>query len=293
MGGVIVVGIDRSSASGTALRWAADRANGTGCELVLAHVLDDEWGTTDAQQFNAESLIDEAVAAVRDRHASVRVSATISTGHPTHTLRDIAAASDLLVVGTHKTGFFHGRAFGSRGLRLAAASAVPVAVIPEREPLGRTGVVVGIDESAAGDAAIRFATIEARNAHQELTLLLATGADPSGDSRGADPDARARAERHLQLASRATRLAHHESDGVPTRVRTVRRPPSIAIIDTAATAQLLVVGSSRQHGSGAQTLGPVTHDVLFNISTPTVIVHPGARTLHDAELSLESSDHAG
>jgi nucleotide-binding universal stress UspA family protein len=60
----------------------------------------------------------------------------------------------------------------------------------------------------------------------------------------------------------------------PIRNRSVRRPAAEALVDAASTSRLLVVGSSRRHGSQLAALGPVCHDVLLNITGPTVIVHP-------------------
>jgi nucleotide-binding universal stress UspA family protein len=54
----------------------------------------------------------------------------------------------------------------------------------------------------------------------------------------------------------------------------MHRQPARVLIEVAASARLLVVGSSRHHVAGGSALGPVAHDVLFNIPTTTIVVHP-------------------
>ena len=59
------------------------------------------------------------------------------SGHPVsnsvfdevHTVNHVRLGheAELIVVGTHRTGYFRGRAFGSRSLQLAATSSTPVA----------------------------------------------------------------------------------------------------------------------------------------------------------------------
>ena len=53
----------------------------------------------------------------------------------------------MIAVGTHKTGFIHGKVFGSRSLQLAAAAHSPVAIVPQTSRRDGQGIVVGIDES--------------------------------------------------------------------------------------------------------------------------------------------------
>jgi nucleotide-binding universal stress UspA family protein len=265
----ILVGIDGSSASRAALAWAARRAALLGSSLVIAHVVDDEWGSSADQLLAAERELALRAADVAESFPALDIDVLVAAGNPSIELATIASRADLLVLGTHKTGFVQGHVFGSRALRLAASSDAPVAVIPERTTGIRSGVVVGIDSSAAGDAAVHFAAIEAQRLGEELILVLGTGAVEPGEVRAPQ-----RAERELGVVARAVRIADATSPDVAVRVRTVRRAPSSALVGVAGRARLLVVGSSRRHGEGAAALGPVSHDVLLNIAAPTVVVHP-------------------
>lgn len=274
MDGSIVVGIDHSSASKVALGWAAGRAASLGSALVVAHVIDDEWGVSDEQHARAAGEVSLAVAELLREFGALEVRTVLRQGNPTRELAAIAARSALLVVGTHKTGFIQGKAFGSRGLRLASMSPVPVAVIPERGGGARSGIVAGIDGSPAGREAVRFAAAEAQRTGDDLLLLLASGRTERLLAADEISPRSTRALRESDLTATALRIAEEAGPDVGIRVRVVHRSPATAIVDVASNASLLVVGSSRQHRHGRVALGPVSHDVLFNISCPTVVVHP-------------------
>jgi len=265
----IMVGIDASSASRAALSWAAARAIRLGAALRVVHVVDDEWGAGPDELAAGERALAESLATVRREFPFSSAQGAVVVGNPVVELVSAAREADLLVVGTHKTGFVQGRVFGSQALRLAAESAAAVAVIPEYATGTREGVVVGIDSSAASDAAVTFGAIEAHRLGDDLVLVLATGGGEGTPAGRAD-----RAERELDVLTRASRIAEAVAPGVPVRMRTLRRSPGSALIDTAGKARLIVVGSSRRHLDGVAALGPVAHDVLVNITSPTVVVHP-------------------
>jgi len=265
----IMVGIDASSASRAALSWAAARAKRLGDDLRVVHIVDDEWGAGDIDLEMGDRALAESLATLRREFPSLPATGTVVVGNPVVELVRSARAVDLLVVGTHKTGFVQGRVFGSQALRLAAESAVAVAVIPEYTTGAREGVVVGVDSSAASDAAVVFAALEARHEGVELVLVLATGVGKVLPGGRTD-----RGERELRTMTRALRIAEASAGDAPIRVRTLRRAPASALIDVGGRARLVVVGSSRRHLDGAAALGPVAHDVLVNITSPTVVVHP-------------------
>ncbi|AGW41076.1 stress-inducible protein [Leifsonia xyli subsp. cynodontis DSM 46306] len=67
-------------------------------------------------------------------------------------LAGYARTGDVLVVGTDKSGFIHGRVLGSLPVQVAALAVCMVAVIPAVDLRFRAGVVAGIDrhDSAGG-----------------------------------------------------------------------------------------------------------------------------------------------
>lgn len=275
----ILVGVEGTEPSRSALQWALSRATTIGSEVVLVHVVDEGWTTVGSRllegvRTDARHLLESEAERARSLAPNVAVSTRLLYGSPMDQLIAASTTASLVVVGTHKTGFIHGKVFGSRSLLLAAAAHTPVAVIPQSSQRRAEGVVVGVDASDAGRAAIRFAAAEAQRSHQILTFVRASRAP----SPGKEPDeVRLQRDQYFEehaaaMLSEATVLA--ELVDTEIRVRHVRRPAAEALLEASASAALLVVGSSRDEGGGELALGSVAHDVLINLTGPTIVV-PG------------------
>jgi len=278
----LLVGTDGTESSRAALRWAVKRAAAIGAEVSLAHVVDDEWSTIGARML--EELDDDA-RRLLEREAEY--AGSIATEVVIHTellhgsvMQELIAASEkaaMIVVGTHKTGFINGKVFGSRSLSLAAAAHTPVAIIPQGSPRDGRGVVVGVDDSAAGRLAIRFAAREAERTQELLTLIraftvleLPTAHDEVQRELIQHGEARTSA-----ALSDAAALAGLAAPTVKVKTRSVRRAAAEALVDAAGAAALLVIGSSRGEDPDKTMVGSVSHDVLINLTSPTIIVHAG------------------
>jgi nucleotide-binding universal stress UspA family protein len=276
----ILVGIDGSSPSRAAVRWAVTRAAATASAVTLVQVLDDEWGIIGAEMLaeverGAIRLVDAEADYARSLIPGVPIAVTRLRGDPMIELAIASLDAELVVVGTHKTGFLHGRAFGSRSLQLAASAHSPVAVIPEAFSSLGHGVVVGIDDSSASHAALAFGADEAERGGQELVLVRAWKLpDLHGDHTGALSAAEARQQASAErLMMDAVTAVHASHPALVVRCRSMRRAAAEALVDASTTANLLVIGSSRRHGVEQNALGSVSHDVLLNLAIPTLIVH--------------------
>jgi nucleotide-binding universal stress UspA family protein len=158
----------------------------------------------------------------------------------------------------------------------------PVRVGPEG-PAPRSGrIMVGVDGSPASMAALRWASVEARLRDMRLHIVYVRDRKPAvsphyawpGASRGAAGCAgRESALRALiddALGSAARPAVQLEfADGLPARV----------LLDRAAGAAMLVLGSTRSGGldaapvgKPAAPLGPVARDCLRAALCPVVIV---------------------
>lgn len=284
MSETILVGVDGTVASRVALRWSMKRAAVNGAAVSLAHVVDDDWVTIGERML--EDLRDEAQG-LTEREADyahslapeVVIHTQLLHGSVMQELISASDRADIVVVGTHKTGFINGRVFGSRSLRLAAAARAPVAIIPQTSERDGRGVVVGVDDSAVGRKAIRFAAMEANRARETLTLLRAftiPGASNDNGELQRELVQRAEARAAKELSAAAT-LVSSVAPTVDVRVHSVQRPAAEALVDAATSAALLIIGNSRQEDSGNVMVGSVTHDVLINLTGPTIIVHTGDR----------------
>jgi nucleotide-binding universal stress UspA family protein len=275
----VVVGIDGSVPSRAAIRWAAEEAEAAGAELVLAHVIDDEWGTisermVDEAGSGSAHLVDFERTQALEYNPELEVATLTMTGSPMWELARLSDPTTLLVVGTHKSGFHYGRAFGSRSLQLANLATGAVAVVPESAVRLRRGVVVGVDPTTSGRAALDLAALEANRRGTELTMVRASTSTPPGwfDGMLNDLDPRAGETAHSLLAAAVDRVKTLCPHTI-IRSRVVTRPAGVALNELARTAEILVIGDSRRPGAQPGMLGSVAYDVLLNLTSPTIVVH--------------------
>ncbi|MEI5584765.1 MULTISPECIES: universal stress protein [unclassified Agromyces] len=256
----IVVGADGSVASRAALTWAIDRARGTGDDLVLVTVVDDGWGSVGGPALAelrsaAEQGSEREQSFVHGLAPGLAVSAQVVVGSPMLVLAEAAREADLVAVGTHKVGYFHGHALGSRSLQLAAVTTTPTVVVPVTSWRGRTGVAVGVSGGTESDDAVRFAAREARRLGEMLVIVHS-----DGDEARPAP------------AERAASVAAAEHPDVPIEVRSTADPASGALIGVSRRAVLTVTGRRVVRGRGFLPLGRTNSDLLMNLAGAVVVV---------------------
>lgn len=256
----ILVGADGSVASRAALIWAIDRARATRDDLALVTVVDDGWGSVGGSALaeltrTAEERAERELAYARELGAGLEVRGVVSVGSPMLALAEAARRADLVAVGTHKVGYFHGHALGSRSLQLAAVSAVPSAVVPVTSWRGRSGVAVGVADGVDSDDAVRFAAQEASRLGEPLVLLRAADGDAGRSS----------------IGERAASLAAAVHPGLAIEVRSTADPASGALIGISRRAVLTVTGRLVPT-RGFLPLGRTNTDLLMNLAGPVVVV---------------------
>jgi nucleotide-binding universal stress UspA family protein len=262
----ILVGIDDSAPSRSALSWAISRAKGSGEGVRLVHVIDDEWGQVGsayagAARESGAHLVADAARAVQFGARGVSVEESVLVGSPAWTLAAEATPGDLLVVGTHKTGYLHGRVLGSRSIVIASTARSSVAVIPDSPVHAGRSVIVGVAPGRWREA-VSFGATEAANTGDELVLVHAVPED--------SPPHAVDEARSLLSDARAFAAAQ---PGAPTEIRSriSRRQPASALLDAARGARMLVVSPTRGPVDRAGFVGSVTHAILLNITSPVVV----------------------
>jgi nucleotide-binding universal stress UspA family protein len=276
----IIVGVDGSVPSRAAIHWALDQADLFNAGVVLAHVVDDEAGLVGATFVEelgaaAPAFLDGELKYARSVAPSAVVGVRLLEGSPMWELAQLSASDTLLVVGTHKSGFHYGRAFGSRSLQLANLADGAVAVIPVSTVRVRRGIVVGVDETDAGLEALDLAADLAAAKSAELTLVRASRTTiPSGLE---DDERQAWQLQRDDIARESLRVAgdrvRMRQPALTVRSHVVRRAPGEALNDLSRPAELLIIGDSRRPGSQPGTLGSVAYDVLLNLTSPAIVVH--------------------
>lgn len=249
-----VVGFDDTEPSRAALSWALQCSD----PVVAVHVVAENADAAATEE--ARRRADQMSSAARRLAAELGASpplVTIVDGPVAPALTQVARADDLLVIGTHKTGFAHGRLLGSLGLEIATLARGDVRVVPTVDLRFRSGVVVGIPAAGPLDRLIAVALDAARGQPGEVLLAHAT---ESTDLAAA----RVRAEEALDLARSFAPAAT-----IRTRVST--RRTAEFLLDLARDRALLVLSSGDRNVAGSP-LGAVRHDILLNLTAPVLLV---------------------
>ena len=251
----IRVGVDGSGPSRAALAWALSRADRLQEPVVLVHVVDEEGSEPSA----GTRVLDEAVSSALTLLPDLELTPRLVHGSVAWDLAQGMAVDDLIVVGTHKTGYLRGRVSGTRSIVVASMSPGSIAVIPDINLSGRSRVVIGIAESGALPDAVGVGANEAARTGQELALIHAIPDHPNAASQG------------RQLLTTASTLAAERAPGTVIRRRISQQRPANALLDASQASSLLVLGMSRRDPSRPRVIGSVIHEVLLNINAPVFI----------------------
>jgi nucleotide-binding universal stress UspA family protein len=269
----VVVGVDGSPGSRTALRYALTAAVERDADLdvesavpiqlywmgtypVSPEVLDDVQRDT---RERVRAVVDEVRADASARLPDERVHVFVTGGGAAPALVQRAQGADLLVVGSRGRGAVRSAVLGSVALHCVAAAPCPVVVVHEHtaapaapgEPAGGA-VVVGVDGSPASAAALRAAAGEAVRAGVRLDVVGAYSlADYWSDMYDVlVPSAEAIHEAiRTQTEAMVAQLSRTAS-ALPPEVHTVvvEGFPAEILLERARGARLLVVGG-RGHGA--------------------------------------------
>jgi nucleotide-binding universal stress UspA family protein len=284
MSGPIVVGVDGSESALTAVRWAAEEAARHRVPLRLVHAyLLPKRGYPDvvvtgsqvraAFEEQGRQWLEPAAASVRDLVPEVETA--VVADQPAAAMVDASRDARLVVLGSRGLGGFLGMVVGSVAVSVAAHGRSPVVVV--RGPYPATGpVVLGVDGSPAGEAAVALAFEEASARDATLIALIAwtpwlAGTPYADDMRVHWSDMEAEQKQLL-----AQRLAgwQEEYPDVAVDRRVVRERSAKALIDASRDAQLLVVGSRGRGGFAGLLLGSTSQALVHHAPCPLAVVRP-------------------
>lgn len=132
----IVVGVDGSEASKSALRWAIHQARLTGARVdaVTAWRIPARFSQPPIIDINdyeddARRILPQAIAEMSATDSEVPVRPQVIHGHPAQVLLDAADGADLLVVGSRGHGGFTEVLLGSVGQHCVHHAPCPVVII--------------------------------------------------------------------------------------------------------------------------------------------------------------------
>ena len=257
----VVVGVDGSESSMSAVRAAAAFASRYGLPLRVVHVFnwlpgspeqaDPQPGTT------AHELLERAVAAAATISPDLAISTRLLEGPPSWTLLRQARTASLLAVGDGGLSAHVGLPTNTSAVHVAARASCSVLVARARHPFGGS-VVVGVNGSPASEQALDFAFDTA--ARRGTDLLVVRAVTPGGDT----DDGR--------LPDLGELVAVREDKyGVPARTRTLPGDAATTLIAESHGASLLIVGARGHHRYGG-LLGSVSQTLLHHSCAPLILV---------------------
>lgn len=288
-GSRVVVGIDGSTSSRSALIWAAHEARMREVGLLIVHArfrptydpvfvvgLD---LSVPAESERSDAVVRAGMELAEQVEPELEVDGTARPGPPALALLDTAIeGAGLVVVGSRGLGAFGAFFLGSVSVHLAAQSPVPVVVVPAETKFSTVGpVVVGVDGSPSSNVALVEAAQEAARRHVPLDVVVAYAvpADPLVTSLTPSVDEvraafRIRAQKAAEEATETARRVHKT---LAVRTHVLEGSPAREIVRAAVAASLVVVGSRGYGELKGPVLGSVSQGVLRNAKWPVLVTH--------------------
>ncbi|MGH3467714.1 MAG: universal stress protein [Thermocrispum sp.] len=285
----VVVGVDGSESALHAVRWAADEARRLDTRLRLvhtyqvpigyppgfvdAHVLRDALSAR-GREWLAQAH-DVAVTTAPRLHADVveENAGTVST------LVKESRGAARVVLGSRGLGAVTGLLVGSTAVALAGLAHCPIVVVrgknTDAPPPTAGPIVVGVDSTPAGEAAIAFAFAVAAARQTDLIavhtwtdLLLDTAFAGGADALDITPLAQ---QAEAELGERLVGWPDKYPD-VHVMRKVTRDRASKALLRNAENAQLVVVGCRGRGGFRGLLLGSTSQHLLHHAPCPVAVV---------------------
>jgi nucleotide-binding universal stress UspA family protein len=294
MGDPVLAGIDGSEHSVAAADWAAREAALRGVPVRLVHASPlpgpaVPGPAVDRLHDIGARTLQRVVTDLGDRYPDVEVRGEQTDEAPAAALLAAARHAGLLVVGTRGAGGFDGLSVGSVALRVAAAAACPVVLVPHRPGAfgegmhtarGAAQVVVGFDaHHPVGEVAdFAFSVAEARVAPLRVVQAWAFPAEAVSVRTlvVTEEDRATWEDQEVSQLSDALRAWQEKYPGVTVRTDVMLLHPAEALLNASRDAALLVVGRRTDPRAAEGRLGPVTHSVLHYARCPVAVVpHAG------------------
>ncbi|WP_068148391.1 universal stress protein [Rhodococcoides corynebacterioides] len=293
----VVVGVDGSSSTRAAVRWAADAALSRHAPLLIVSAalltpgtftdgINLRVGVFGEQRSEAHRALDSAVAVARESTSgrSLDVHTAFEHGAAAEVLVGYSDHAQLVVVGSRRLGEISGVMYGSVGVHVAAHARCPVVIVKTSSPDGPSPdgpIVVGVDGSSASEAAIRWAFDESSRRSTDLVAVHAwtdVDAGAAAVRSGAYPsdDNLSRAEDSV-LAESLAGFSEHYPD-VHVRREVFRDNPVRELLRESADAQMVVTGTRGRGGFTALMLGSTSRALIHRAAVPVVVVPPHRST---------------
>jgi nucleotide-binding universal stress UspA family protein len=222
-----------------------------------------------------QHVLDKGLLIAREACPRTQIWGRLCAGPAPAVLVNQSKNASLALVGTHGQGGFAGLVAGSSAIQLPAYAHCPVMVVRTAADRGRP-VVVGVDGSAASEAALAFGFEEAALRGQALRAVCGSW-EPEAIASAemgmlTDPE-----ELRVLAGSRLERTMSPWREKYPyvdAETFLAMRTPRHALLEAAAHAALLVLGGRGLGGVAGLRLGAVSSAMLEHAPCSVAIVRP-------------------
>ncbi|MFD3688341.1 universal stress protein [Nocardiopsis sp. NPDC058631] len=288
----VVVGVDDSSASRAALAWATGEASRRGVQLRIVHGMGlpvafglgavADRSLSEEVRETAHGLLTASAEYVRRTRPEVDVATVLRPQDACTALLDEAGHEDVVVVGSRGHGWIRSAVPGSVCVRTSSHAPCPVVVVPDTgEPAPHRGrLVVGVDGSDVSRRALRFALGEALLTGSEVVVVNSWEMPLAADSASLTAEAQSPHEGVFDrrsgelVAGLLAEEVDERTAHLDIRAVRVRAAPVKALLDAAADADLLVVGSRGLGGVRGLVMGSVSQGVIHRSGVPVAVLPP-------------------
>lgn len=280
----VVVGVDGSSGSEAALRWAVADAKARRAPLRVVHTYEWNFRYTQEPMYRDLSAVDvqmprqvaeQCVALLVDDALELGltdVAGVTIDGDPAQVLLSEAQYASEVVLGSRHLKALGSTVLGSVGGAVAARASCPVVVVrgPAGSPEEGALVVVGVDGSPRSQAVLDFAFEYASRRHVPLRAVLCWHPDLLASmSWRPEPPPPEQVDAWLADALAGWRQKHSD---VVVHADVIREHPTAGLILASAAQHLLVVGSHGHRALTGTLLGSVSQGVLHHATCPVAVV---------------------
>lgn len=136
-------------------------------------------------------------------------------------------------------------------------------------------IVIGVDGSPSSEQALRWAAQQAQLSGAELHAVT-SWVPPTAYGWGPVAVDYDWADNARSILQRALEEVLDKTDAARVRRHVVEGHPARALLDAAADADLLVVGSRGHGGFSGMLLGSVSQHVIAHAPCPVVVIRPDA-----------------
>ncbi|MEU3252918.1 universal stress protein [Streptomyces sp. NPDC006997] len=285
----MIVGVDGSPSSLHAVEVAAQEARLRGAPLRIVHAFGQPPGRLPTgvppwhpADHGLEPMVHGTLVRAEERAHEVapgiEIDRSVVAGDAFEVLEVESRSASLAVVGSRGLGGFAGLLLGSTAVHLAAHGTCPLLVVRGRpDPLG--AVVLAVDGSGAGEAAVGYAFAEAalRAAPLVAVHVWNTWNERAYEGPGdplptmvVDTDHLREAEQRVLDETVARWQPTYPQVTVERRLLRARTRP--ALIEASRHAQLLVTGARGRGGFTGLLLGSVSQALLHHAHCPVTVV---------------------